>query len=118
MVCLTREEIKNAGIGDGTKISHLTYVGDSTVGKGVNFGCGTITTNYDGKHKHHTTIDDYAFIGCNTNLIAPVHIGKNSYIAAGSTVTDDVPEAALAIARQRQSIKENWVKNNLPDRIR
>ncbi len=109
-------EIKNARIGDGTKVSHLTYVGDSTVGEGVNFGCGTVTTNYDGKNKHHTTIDEGAFIGCNVNLIAPVHVGENAYIAAGSTVTDDVPAHSLAIARSRQTVKENWVQKNMPDR--
>lgn len=101
-------ELKNANIGDGTKVSHLTYVGDADVGKGVNFGCGTVTVNYDGKHKYRTVIEDGAFIGCNTNLVAPVHVGEGAYTAAGSTITDDVPDETLAIARARQVIKENW----------
>lgn len=101
-------ELKNTNIDDGTKISHLTYVGDSDVGKGVNFGCGTVTVNYDSKNKHRTTIGNHAFIGCNTNLVAPVTIGDNAYTAAGSTITEDVPENSLAIARQRQSTKEDW----------
>ncbi len=102
-------ELKKAKIGDGTKISHLTYVGDSEVGRNVNFGCGTVTVNYDGAKKHLTKIGDGSFIGCNTNLIAPVTIGKNVYTAAGSTITDDVPDDALAIARTRQTNRENWV---------
>lgn len=103
-------ELKNSNIGSGTKISHLTYVGDSDVGQNINFGCGTVTVNYDGKQKFRTTIEDGAFIGCNTNLIAPVNIGKNSYIAAGSTITQNVPENSLAIARQRQINKNGWKK--------
>ena len=89
-------ELKNSVIGDGTKISHLTYVGDSDVGERVNFGCGTVTTNYDGFKKYRCTIGDGAFIGCNTNLVAPVKVGEGAYIAAGSTITDDVPADALA----------------------
>lgn len=111
-------ELKNAKIGDGTKVSHLTYVGDSDVGSGVNFGCGTVTSNYDGIHKYRTVIGDNVFIGCNTNLIAPVTVENNAYIAAGSTVTDRVPAAALAIARARQTNKENWVKKNKPELIK
>lgn len=103
-------ELKNSNIGLGTKISHLTYVGDSDVGQNINFGCGTVTVNYDGKQKFRTTIEDGAFIGCNANLIAPVNVGKNSYIAAGSTITQDVPENSLAIARQRQINKNGWKK--------
>ncbi len=102
-------EIKNSNIGDGTKLSHLTYVGDADVGKNINFGCGTVVVNYDGKKKHRTVIEDNAFIGCNTNLVSPVKVGKNAFTAAGSTITEDVPENALAIARERQSIKEDWV---------
>ncbi|MDR1705995.1 MAG: hypothetical protein LBS19_15105 [Clostridiales bacterium] len=102
-------EIKNSNIGDGTKISHLTYVGDSDVGKNINFGCGTVTVNYDGKVKRRTVIKDGAFIGCNTNLIAPVTVGENAYTAAGSTITDEVPAGALAIARERQKNIEGWV---------
>jgi len=101
-------EVKNSNIGEGTKIAHLTYVGDSDVGKNVNFGCGTVTVNYDSKKKHRTTIGDGAFIGCNTNLVAPVKVGDGAYTAAGSTITEDVPGDALAIARSRQSVKENW----------
>ncbi len=103
-------EVKKSKIGDGTKISHLTYVGDSIVGQNVNFGCGTVTVNYDGKNKFTTEIGDNAFIGCNTNLVAPVKVGENAFIAAGSTITDWVPQDSFAIARQRQTIKENWIK--------
>ena len=103
-------EIKNANIGDGTKISHLTYVGDADVGSHVNLGCGVVFVNYDGKEKHRTVVEDGAFIGCNTNLVAPVTVGKNGYTAAGSTITEDVPEDALAIARSRQTNKEGWMK--------
>ncbi len=102
-------EIKNSVIGDKTKISHLTYVGDCDVGENVNFGCGTVIVNYDGKKKHRTTIKNNAFIGCNTNLVSPVTVGENAYTAAGSTVTDDVPDNSLAIARERQVIKKDWV---------
>ncbi len=101
-------EVKNAVIDEGTKIAHLTYVGDSDVGKRVNFGCGTVTVNYDGKNKHRCKIGDDAFIGCNTNLVAPVTVGEGAYTAAGSTITDAVPEKSLAIARARQVNKENW----------
>lgn len=99
-------EIKNSNIDDNTKISHLTYVGDSDVGKNVNFGCGTVTVNYDGKNKFRTTIKDNAFIGCNTNLIAPVELGENSSTGAGSTITKDVPENALAISRVKDQINK------------
>lgn len=102
-------EVKNSNIGNGTKVPHLSYIGDADVGNGINIGCGTITVNYDGKNKHRTSIEDEAFIGCNSNLIAPVTIQKGSYIAAGSTITNDVPSETLAIARSRQVIKENWV---------
>ena len=101
-------ELKNSTIGDGTKISHLTYVGDSDVGDHVNFGCGTVTVNYDGTAKYRTTIGDNAFIGCNTNLVAPVKIGDRAYTAAGSTVTEDVPADSLCIARSPQTIKVQW----------
>jgi len=101
-------EVKNSVIGDGTKISHLTYVGDSDVGQRVNFGCGTVTTNYDGFKKHRCSIGDDAFLGCNTNLIAPVAVGSGAYTAAGSTITRDVPADALAIARERETVKEGW----------
>ncbi len=101
-------ELKNSNIDDGTKVSHLTYVGDSDVGKRVNFGCGTVTTNYDGHKKYRCTIGDDVFLGCNTNLIAPVSVGDGAYTAAGSTITDDVPENALGIARTRQTNKDGW----------
>lgn len=101
-------ELKNAKIGNNTKISHLTYIGDSDVGSGVNFGCGCVTVNYDGKKKYRTVVEDNAFIGCNTNLVSPVTVKKNAYIAAGSTITDEVPENSLAIARSRQIIKTEW----------
>ena len=111
-------EIKNSVVGDGTKISHLTYVGDSDVGGGVNFGCGTVTVNYDGVHKHRTVIGDNAFIGCNANLVAPVTVGENAFIAAGSTVTDDVPPRSFAVARQRQTTKLGYVEEKMPDLIK
>lgn len=101
-------ELKNSNIDDGTKISHLTYIGDSDVGKKVNFGCGTVTVNYDGKKKYRTTIGDNCFVGCNTNLVSPVNVGNGAYIAAGSTITDDIPEENLAIARARQVNKDGW----------
>ena len=104
-------ELKNSTIGDGTKISHLTYVGDSDLGRRINLGCGTVTVNYDGKNKYRCTVGDDSFIGCNTNMIAPVTIGKGSYVAAGSTITDDVPEDSLAIARARQENKEGWAED-------
>ena len=101
-------ELKNSTIGDGTKISHLTYVGDTDAGSHINFGCGTVTVNYDGTAKFRTTIGDNAFIGCNTNLVAPVKIGDGAYTAAGSTVTEDVPADSLCIARCPQTIKVQW----------
>lgn len=105
-------EIKNSVIGNGTKISHLTYVGDSDVGERVNFGCGTVTTNYDGFKKYRCTIGDDVFIGCNTNLVAPVTLGSGSYTAAGSTITRDVPADALGVARARQENKDGWAAKN------
>ncbi len=101
-------EIKNSNIGNGTKLSHLTYVGDADVGEHINFGCGTVVVNYDGKNKYRTVIEDDAFIGCNTNLVAPVKVGRNAFTAAGSTITEDVPADTLAIARARQVVKTNW----------
>ena len=105
-------EVKNATIGDGTKIAHLTYVGDADVGEKVNFGCGTVVVNYDGEKKHRTTIGNNAFIGCNTNLVSPVVVEDNAYTAAGSTITNTVPENSLAIARARQENKADWVLKN------
>ena len=101
-------ELKNSTVGDGTKISHLTYVGDTDAGSRINFGCGTVTVNYDGTAKFRTTIGDGAFIGCNTALIAPLQVGSGAYIGAGSTITEDVPAQALGIARARQSNKKEW----------
>ncbi|MBM7555126.1 bifunctional UDP-N-acetylglucosamine diphosphorylase/glucosamine-1-phosphate N-acetyltransferase GlmU [Thalassobacillus pellis] len=101
-------EVKKAAFGQGSKVSHLSYIGDSEVGSGVNIGCGTITVNYDGTNKHLTTIEDDAFIGCNSNLIAPVTVGKGAYVAAGSTINKDVPSEALSIARARQENKEGY----------
>ena len=106
-------EIKNSYIGARTSVAHLTYIGDSDVGADVNFGCGTVTSNYDGVDKHRTIIGNGAFIGCNTNLIAPVVIGDGAYTAAGSTITADVPPDALAIARVRQEIKPGWASKKL-----
>ena len=101
-------ELKNSNIDDGTKISHLTYIGDSDVGKRVNFGCGTVTCTYDGKKKYRTTIGDDCFVGCNTNFVSPINVGDGVYIAAGSTITEDIPENSLSIARARQVNKEGW----------
>lgn len=109
-------EVKNSTIDSDTSVSHLTYVGDSDVGKNVNFGCGVVTVNFNGKTKNRTVIKDRAFIGCNTNLVAPVTVGENSYTAAGSTITQDVPDNTLAIARERQINKEGWVKEKQPYR--
>jgi len=101
-------EIKKSQIGKGSKVPHLSYIGDTIIGEGVNIGCGTITCNYDGKNKHNTIIEDEVFIGSNTNLVAPVKVGYRSTVAAGSTVTDDVPENTLAIARNRQCNIVGW----------
>jgi len=101
-------ELKNTILGNGSKVSHLSYLGDATVGQHVNVGCGTITVNYDGVKKHRTIIGDNAFIGCNANLIAPVQIGDGAYVAAGSTINQDVPEQSMAIARERQTNKEGY----------
>ena len=103
-------EIKKAIIGEGTKVPHLSYMGDCEIGEKCNIGCGTITCNYDGFNKSKTIIGNHSFIGSNTNLVAPVTLGDNTFVAAGSTITDDVPDYALAIARERQTNKENWNK--------
>lgn len=103
-------EIKKSRIGKGSKVPHLSYVGDADIGEGVNIGAGTITCNYDGKVKHKTTVLDGAFVGSNTNLVAPVTVGERAYVAAGSTITSDVPGEALAIGRARQVVKEEWVR--------
>jgi UDP-N-acetylglucosamine diphosphorylase/glucosamine-1-phosphate N-acetyltransferase len=103
-------EIKKSTIGDNTKVSHLTYIGDAEIGTACNFGCGTVVVNYDGKSKHKTVIGNNAFIGCNTNLVAPVEVKDDAYIAAGSTITEEVPKGALAIGRAKQVNKEGWVE--------
>ncbi|MGE5579678.1 MAG: bifunctional UDP-N-acetylglucosamine diphosphorylase/glucosamine-1-phosphate N-acetyltransferase GlmU [Bacillota bacterium] len=102
-------EVKNSVIGPRTKIHHHSYTGDTDMGAGVNIGAGTVTVNYDGVRKYRTIIEDGAFIGCNTNLIAPVRVGKGAYVAAGSTINLEVPPESLAIARERQVNKEGWV---------
>ena len=101
-------EIKKAIIAEGSKVPHLSYMGDCEIGTKCNIGCGTITCNYDGKNKHKTKIGDNCFIGSNVNLVAPVNIGEHTLIAAGSTITEDVPAESLGIARQRQTNKEGW----------
>lgn len=103
-------EIKKAIIGEGSKVPHLSYMGDCEIGEKCNIGCGTITCNYDGLHKSKTIIGNHSFIGSNTNLVAPVTLGDETFVAAGSTITEDVPDYALAIARQRQTNKEDWNK--------
>ena len=104
-------EIKKTIVGEGSKIPHLSYMGDCEIGTKCNIGCGTITCNYDGTNKSKTIIGDNAFVGSNVNLVAPVKIGNNVFIAAGSTITEDVPDYALAIARERQINKEDWNRN-------
>ena len=101
-------ELKKSKIGRGSKVPHLSYVGDATVGEGVNVGAGTITCNYDGVHKHETKIEDHAFIGTNTSLVAPITVGEGAYIGAGSTITKDVPPGALAVGRAPQIVKDGW----------
>jgi bifunctional UDP-N-acetylglucosamine pyrophosphorylase / glucosamine-1-phosphate N-acetyltransferase len=105
-------ELKKTTLGAGSKANHLSYLGDATIGAGVNVGAGTITCNYDGTFKHRTVIDDGAFIGSDTQLIAPVRVGKGAYVAAGSSITEDVPADALAIARGKQVNKDGWVSRN------
>ena len=109
-------EVKNSTVGERTSVAHLTYIGDSDVGSNVNFGCGVVTVNYDGENKHRITIDDNAFIGCNTNLISPVKVGKSAYTAAGTTVTKDVPDGALAIERGELHFKAGFGDKRLKSR--
>lgn len=106
-------EVKNSTVDDGTKIPHLAYIGDTDAGKKVNFGCGSIMVNYDGKKKHRTVVEDNVFVGCNVNLVAPVTIKEGAYIAAGSTITKDVPEDVLAVARARQIVIDGWKKKKM-----
>jgi bifunctional UDP-N-acetylglucosamine pyrophosphorylase / glucosamine-1-phosphate N-acetyltransferase len=109
-------ETKKIKLGKGSKANHLTYLGDAEIGAEVNVGAGTITCNYDGVHKHKTVIDDGAFVGSDSTLVAPVHVGKRAYIAAASCITDDVPEDALALGRARQVVKAGWAKQNRAER--
>ena len=101
-------QLTNCNLGEGTKMAHLTYVGDSDVGPGCNFGCGSVTCNYDGKVKARTTIGANVFIGCHTRFIPPVSVGDGAYIAAGTTLTEDVPEHSFVIGRSRQIVKQDW----------
>ncbi|MCX6537990.1 MAG: DapH/DapD/GlmU-related protein [Acidobacteria bacterium] len=103
-------ELKKTVLGEGSKANHLSYLGDATIGAGANIGAGTITCNYDGVHKHLTIIEDGAFIGSDTQLIAPVTVGAGAYVAAGSSITQDVPAGALGVARAKQTNIEGWVK--------
>jgi bifunctional UDP-N-acetylglucosamine pyrophosphorylase/glucosamine-1-phosphate N-acetyltransferase len=103
-------ELKKTTVGKGSKANHLTYLGDATVGAGVNVGCGTITCNYDGERKHPTVIGDGVFVGSDSILVAPIRVGKGAYLAAGSTLTEDVPPGALALGRARQVVKPGWAK--------
>ena len=103
-------EIKNSRLDDGAKAAHLTYVGDSDVGKKVNLGCGVVFVNYDGSKKYRSVVEDGAFIGCNVNLVSPVHVGKDAYVAAGSTITNDVEDGALFVARSKGKSIEGWVE--------
>lgn len=107
-------ETKNAEIGDGTKVPHLSYVGDATIGTGTNIGAATVFVNYDGVEKHHTRVGDHVRIGSDTMLVAPVDVGDGAYTAAGSVITDDVPPGALAVARGRQRVIEGWTERRRP----
>ncbi|MDR1247637.1 MAG: UDP-N-acetylglucosamine diphosphorylase [Clostridiales Family XIII bacterium] len=103
-------EIKNSSIGTGSKASHLTYIGDSDIGAGVNLGCGVVFVNFDGKEKHRSVVGDGAFIGCNVNIVSPVEVGAGSYVAAGTTLTRSLPEGSLAVGRAKQRVVDGWVK--------
>lgn len=103
-------EVKNSVLGERTSVAHLTYIGDSDVGDDVNFGCGVVTANYDGAKKHRTIVGNSVFLGCNTNLVPPIKIGDGAITAAGTTITEDVPEGALAIGRAKQENKLDWAK--------
>ena len=111
-------QLKNCNLGKGTKMAHLTYVGDADVGERVNFGCGVVTCNYDGNAKHRTTIGSDVFVGCNTNLVAPVTLADGVYTAAGSTVTRDVEADALVIARARQEVKPGWAAEHRKKKVK
>jgi len=106
-------EVKNSHVGANSKLPHLSYIGDTDIGERVNIGCGTVTVNYDGLKKHRTTIEDDAFIGCNSNLVAPVTVCKGAYVGAGSTITKEVPAHALGVARARQTNLTGWVDKRI-----
>ena len=103
-------ETKKSTIGKSSKANHFSYLGDAQIGESVNIGAGTITCNYDGKDKHKTNIGEGSFIGTNSSLVAPINIGKNAYVGAGSTITKDIPDDALGVGRGKQINKENWSK--------
>lgn len=105
-------EVKNSSVGEGTQAAHLSYIGDADAGRNCNFGAASVTVNFDRRAKHRTRVEDEAFIGCGVNLIAPVHVGRGAYVAAGSTITEDVPAQALGIARTRQQNKKDWAIKN------
>jgi bifunctional UDP-N-acetylglucosamine pyrophosphorylase/glucosamine-1-phosphate N-acetyltransferase len=107
-------EVKNSQLGPGVKADHLSYIGDADVAAGASFGCGSITVNYDWQHKHRTTVGEGAVVGCNANLVAPVRLGARAHVAAGSTITGDVPDGALAVARERQRNIEGWAERKRP----
>jgi len=111
-------ETKKIRLGKGSKANHLTYLGDAEIGAGVNIGAGTITCNYDGVHKHKTTIDDGVFIGSDSTLVAPIRVGKGAYVGAASCITEDVPDDALAIGRGRQIVKEGWARQKRAERVK
>lgn len=111
-------QLKNSKLGKGTKMAHLTYVGDSDVGDNCNFGCGTVTCNYDGFTKSRTVIGENVFVGCNTNFVPPVTVGDGAYIAAATTVTQDIPENAMAIGRVRQETKADWALRNRQEKTK
>lgn len=111
-------QLKNCNLGKGTKMAHLTYVGDADVGDRVNFGCGTVTCNYDGNAKFRTTIGSDVFVGCNTNLVAPVTLADGVYTAAGTTVTRDVEADALVIGRARQEVKAGWAAEHRKKKVK
>ena len=102
-------EVKNSTIGNGSKASHLTYVGDSDIGEDVNLGCGVVFVNYDGRNKHRSVVKDGSFAGCNVNIVSPVVVEEDAYVAAGTTVTHDVPKGALCVGRAKEKNIEGWV---------
>ncbi|HEB66946.1 MAG TPA: bifunctional N-acetylglucosamine-1-phosphate uridyltransferase/glucosamine-1-phosphate acetyltransferase, partial [Gammaproteobacteria bacterium] len=109
-------EIKNSRIGEGSKVNHLSYIGDTEMGAGVNIGAGTITCNYDGANKHRTVIGDNAFIGSDTQLVAPVTVGEGATLGAGTTLTDDAPAGKLTISRVRQKTIPGWKRPEKPQK--